>query len=216
MSAAGEIELALAELLERAVNGYLALDPVTLERLDGLTGRVIAIEPVGLSQRLFVIPHGEGVQVMTHYAGTPDTVLRGTPLALARLSLSKGDSADASARVLFSGDVVIEGDVELGQRFKRILDAVDVDWEELVARVSGDALAHRLGRLARELQTWGGQASEHLGRDLAEYLQYESADLIDRREVKDFVADVDTLRDDTERLDARVQRLRRRLESKGQ
>jgi len=215
VSTAGEVELALAEVLERAVNGYLALDPATLERLAGLTGRVIAIEPVGLSRRLFIMPHGEGVQVMTHYAGVPDTVLRGTPLSLAKLSLAKGGNAEDSARVLFSGDVVIEGDVELGQRFKRILDAIDIDWEELVSSVGGDVLAHRLGRLARELRTWGGQASEHLGRDLAEYLQYESADLIDRGELGAFLSEVDTLRDDSERLEARVARLRHRLERTG-
>ena len=213
MSGAEELELVLAELLERGLNAYLALDPAVLERLDGLAGRVIGIELEGLSRRLYLMPHGGGLQVMTDYAGTPDTLLRGTPLALIKLAFAGDDPAQGTSRVLFSGEVVIEGDVELGQRFRRILDETDIDWEELVARVGGDTLAYRLGRLVREVGAWAGQAGEHLGRDVAEYLQYDAAQLIDRGELQGFLAEVDTLRDDAERLEARVQRLRRRLEA---
>lgn len=211
MSASEEVELALAELLERGLNTYLALDPATLSRLEGLSGRVIGITLVGLSRELFLMPHAEGLQLLNRYAGTPDTRLRGTPLALAKLSLG-GANTQAPSTGLFSGDVTIEGDVELGQRFKRILDDIDIDWEDLVSRVSGDVVAHRLGQALRELRTWGAQAREHLGRDVAEYLQYESADLIDRYELEKFLAEVDTARDATERLAARVQRLALQLE----
>lgn len=211
MSAAEEMELALAEWVERAVNAYLALDPATLARLEALTGRVVAIELVGLARTLYLMPHAEGLQVMTHYAGAPDARLRGTPLALAKLSLGAG-GADAASKGMFSGDVTIEGDVELGQRFKRALDGIDIDWEELVSRVTGDVLAHRLGRTVRELRAWGARAAEHLGLNLAEYLQYESADLAERYELEVFLGEVDTVRNDTERLEARVSRLTDRLE----
>lgn len=211
MSATEEIELALAEVVERAVNAYLALDPATLARLERLSGRVIGIELVGLSRELFVMPHAEGVQVMTRYAGAPDTRLRGTPLALAKLSWGAGGT-EASSKGMFSGEVSIEGDVELGQDFKRVLDGIDIDWEELVSRVTGDVLAHRLGRAVHGLRAWGAQAREHLGRDLAEYLQYDSADLVDRYELESFLAEVDTARNDAERLEARVRRLADRLE----
>jgi len=91
--------------------------------------------------------------------------------------------------------VTIRGDVETGQRFKAILDQLDLDWEEPLARLIGDIPAHRLGKLVRSTTDWARQALETLGRNTAEYLEYEARALATREDVAEFVADVDRLRD---------------------
>lgn len=197
---------ALLAAIEAAFNRYLALDPAALRRVGQLEGRVIAIELTGLDLCLFLLPGPRGVQVLSQYEGEPDARLTGTPLALMRMGLS-----DDASRQLFAHEVEIRGDIELGQQFKHILDAIEIDWEEQLSRVSGDVAAHQIGRAARGLAGWGRQTADSLTRDLGEYLQEEARLVPSGAEVQRYLAEVDTLRADVDRLEARVQRLKGRL-----
>jgi ubiquinone biosynthesis protein UbiJ len=191
--------------LETAINGALALDPPTLERLARLDGKVIAMELRGIGITLFLAPHGGGLRLMGHYDGDPDTTLSGTPVAMLRMSTGEAGAG------LFTGEVTIHGDTELGQNFKRILDRLEIDWEEHLSHLTGDIVAHQLGNVVRGLTGWGRRAAETLGRDAAEYLQEEVQQVPHPYEVEGFVAQVDTLRDDVERMEARVRRMRHAL-----
>ena len=88
-----------------------------------------------------------------------------------------------------------------------ILDGIDIDWEEHLSRVTGDVLAHQVGNVARGMLEWGRNTLDTVSRDVAEYLHEESRDLPTRGEVDEFLARIDTLRLDVDRLEARVQRL---------
>ncbi len=196
---------ALLTSLETALNYYLRLDPETLERLGRLQGKVIAIELRGPDITFHALPGRYGLRLQSQWEDEVDTTISGTPLAMTRLGL--GDSS----RALFSGDVTITGDVETGQRFKRILDDMEIDWEEQLSRFTGDLIAHRTGDLVRDGLDWGRRVLESLREDIGEYLQEESRILPARAEVSRFMDEVDRLRDDVARLEARVQRLQRRL-----
>ncbi len=204
-----ELALVLAETLETTLNHVLAHDPDTLARFGMLTGQVIAIELDGVviageTLRVYLLPHARGVQILTHHHVNADTVLRGTPLALAGMSLERD-----GLRRLFSGEVAISGDIELGQRFKRILDGLDIDWEEWLAHYSGDTVAYRTGRLLRRGRQWLGETGTALSRDVSEYLRYEAAVLVDRVSIDSFFDDIDRTHSDVDRLSARIMRLER-------
>ena len=197
-----EITTAMAAALEAGLNQVLKLDPETLERLGQLQGKVIAIELRGLSITLYMIPEQQGLNVFADYEGEPDTVLRGTPIAMLRMG-----AAQHAGDVLFAGDVEISGDVELGQQFRDILDGLDIDWEEHLSRITGDAVAHKVGNLVRGALDWGKKTADTLAQDSAEYLQEESRDLPNRYEVEEFLAQIDQLRSDVDRAEARITRL---------
>lgn len=204
MSLAAETATGFTAALEAALNAALRLDPDVFDRLGGFAGKVIAIELRGFDLTLYVIPGPDGLALMSDYRGEPDTVMSGTPLALGRMMLGP----DAS-QVLFSGEVTIRGDVETGQRFKRLLDSLDIDREEQLSRLTGDVVAHKLGDLLRATAAWGQDALGILGTNAAEYLQQEAHDLPLPEDVRAFLREVDTLRDDVARLEARLSRLRR-------
>jgi len=86
-----------------------------------------------------------------------------------------------------------------------LLKRADLDWEELLSRYTGDVIAHQIGNLARSLTRWSKDAGARLGQDLAEYLLFESALLPPRLEVETFLDAVDQLRNDVDRLAARLQ-----------
>lgn len=192
--------------LEAAINRYIALDPEGAARLAELQGRVILIEIAGFGTRLYLIPSAVGFQLYGDYAGEADCVLRGTPLALARMGVSP-----RKEERLFSGEVRIEGDTHLAQAFGELVGALDVDWEEQLSRLVGDATAHQVGSRVRALERWGRRTGNTLTEDLKEYLQEEARLLPSRYEVQEFLDDVDYVRDDTERLAARVERLAKAL-----
>ncbi len=192
----------ISAAIETAINQYLAMDPEGRARFAALEGQVIAVEPSGLGLRLYFLPGADGIQVLGDYEGEADTTLRGAPLALARMGLP-GDSSGG----LFSGDVEIIGDTDTGQRFKEIMDGVEVDWEEHLSRFTGDMVAHQLGTMLRRGSAWLKSSGDTLSRDLTEYLQEESRLLPTRIELENFFDDVDGLRSHLDRLDARLQRL---------
>lgn len=198
--------------LEAALNGYLGLDPVTRQRLAALHGRTVGVEMAGLGLTLFFTADETGVlQVYGRHEGEPDCWLRGTPLDLLRA----GDR-EAGAEQLFSQRVRIEGDSGLAQRFGAILGDVDIDWEEHLSRIVGDVAAHEVGSAARAARELGQRTGRTAEQNLREYLQEESRLLPTRYEVNEFLDAVDVLRDDVERLAARVERLRNRAGGVGE
>ena len=197
---------AIAAVLETAINQVLQLDPDTVDQLQKLQGKVIAVELRGLNVTLYLIPQQDGLNVFGHFEGEPDTLLSGTPIAMARMGLAKN-----AGDVLFEGDVEISGDVELGQQFREILDGLDIDWEEHLSHITGDIVAHKMGNLARGVLGWSKRTTEILGQDAAEYLQEESQELPNRGEVNGFLKDIDTIRSDVDRLEMRVSRLNKRI-----
>jgi len=188
--------------LESAINRYLRLDPDSCVRMAALTGCCIGIELRGLDVTLFIFPGEQGIRIKQQFDGKADTVLRGTPLGMARLGL--GGSTE---KTLFSGDVSIDGDVETGQAFKSILDEIDIDWEEQLSRLTGDVIAHQLGNAARHARKILRHGRNTLQKDVSEYLHEELRVLPARIETENFSADVTRINIDTDRLAARIKRL---------
>jgi len=206
MSLSAELAATATEVLEQTVNAALQLDPDGSAALGRFSGKVIAIELQGSPLTLFCLPGPGSLVLLTHYAGTPDTVLSGRPLAL--FKLVTGDSR----RVLFEGEVKIDGDVELGQQFKQVLDRLHVDWEEALSHFTGDFVAHKAGHLLREIGSWWSNTRERVAANGAEYLQQEVWVLPTRPEVEQFYQGVETLRDDVARAAAKLDQLQRHLD----
>lgn len=205
-SLAGEVLSTVLESAEQALNAALRLDPATCTALAKLHGKVLAIDIRGFGVRLFVLPGPTGLTLLSQYPGSPDTVLQGSPWALLQLL-----HHSQSSHLLLRKDVIIQGDIELGQRVKTILAQSQIDIEELVARLTGDVVAHQGGVLLREAQRWWQGAQTRLSRDFAEFLQYEQPVLPQRQHFSAFTNGVETLRDDVARLAARIDLLRTRL-----
>ncbi len=220
MSLRAEVFVSLIGAMETALNQFIAFDPSLQKKLGTLSGKIIAIElestPGHVLLCLTMLPNENGIELFSQYGESADTTLSGTPMALAKMSLLPklaakfgGDNLDCpdTNEVMFSGEVIIRGDIELGQRFRRILDEMDFDWEEHLSRLTGDIIAHKAGNVVRELGQWWQQAVDTLGRDASEFIQQESKLLPEAAELSAFMSEVDTLRGDLDRLGARIQRL---------
>ena len=166
-----------------------------------LAGTVVAVRVSNTALAAYFIVDDEAVDVVAATSQDPDVLISGSLITLASLA---GQSGTAAVR---DGSLDIVGDVELADQFQRLLSFARPDIEEELSNIVGDAAAHRLGEIARGFGRWGREASSTMGANIREYLQEESRDAPSRYEVEKFSADVDELRDDVDRVEARLNRL---------
>ena len=190
--------------LQTALNRALALDPDTRAALARLDGRRIDLAlqapPLALSlqvagERLVVGPVDAGAE--------PDLAVR-TTLAgvLAQLPFLRRDEATPAGRVRVSGDA------ELARQLQRMAGRFDPDWQQPFVSVFGEVAgvqpANAFAGALRQARELGGS----LARGAADFVTEESRDVVARAELDAFLDDVDVLREDVDRLAARVGRRR--------
>lgn len=194
-------------LLGRFIDRALDLDPETRDALAEFPGKVVDVEITGAGTVRLCIDGGRVRVGPRDEARAADVTIRGAPPSLLRFALAGEREREA---LLLGGGVGLRGDVVLAARLQRIAARMDLDFEEAFAQRIGDAPAHELFRGMRGLGSWARDAGAALLADASEYLRYEAAVTPRREEAERFAHEVDVLRDDVERLEARVLRLERR------
>jgi ubiquinone biosynthesis accessory factor UbiJ len=190
--------------LEIALNRVVALDPDTRAAIARLDGKRVelALEAPALALSLRV--RGDTLEV-----GPPDSAseadlgLRATLGGL--LSQLPFARRDGHAPV---GKLRINGDAELARTLQQLAQRFDPDWDKPFSQALGPIFGPQVARVLRDGLQAGGKLAKNLVRDAAEYVTEESRDVIGKDELSAFHDDVDSLRDRTERLVARVARLR--------
>lgn len=189
-------------LLESLLNRYLALDPEVPERLAAFNGKVIELQITGINRSLYLFPGDSGIHIKTEHEGAVDTTLTGSPFALFKMGI-----VSSTADMLLKGEVEISGNTRLGHQFKNVLSQMDIDWAEPVSRLAGDNAAWQLEQFTGKLANWGKDTMTSFSRSTSEYLQEESRDVVSSAELEMFNDAVDRLRDDVDRLQAKIKSL---------
>ena len=169
-----------------------------------LAGTVAAIRVRNTSLAMYFTIHEDSLELSAESSREPDIGITGSLLTLADLA----GNADAAA--IRYGSLELVGDVGKAQAFQRLLAYAKPDIEEELSAIIGDTAAHGLGQLARGVGRWARDARSTMADNVREYLQEESRDLPSRYEIERFNERVGTLRDDVERLAARIDRLQDR------
>jgi len=184
--------------IDAFIQRALAASPRARELCAELAGQSVAIDAHGFTRRV-VRSDGGALEVLAEDAvQTPDAVITGGPISLLALA---GPAPEA---VLQRGDVRIEGDVEIARKFRELFFLLRPDLEEELARLIGDIPARQVGRAARALGGWGRQAARTAALNISEFLSHERRDLVPRAEGEAFFREVDAVREDIDRLEARV------------
>lgn len=179
-----------------ALNAVLATQPASSERLAGHGGKTIRLALLGMALDLALDTAGGFVAAPAD--AEPAVTLTPDPGALP-LWLAGGKLND-----LFR----VRGDGLLAAELSSAL--ADFDWVLALRPVIGDIAAARVDGFLRGLGPWRASAMESAGRNLAEYAVYEQALLAEPEAVREFVADVDALREAADRLEARLKLLEAR------
>jgi ubiquinone biosynthesis accessory factor UbiJ len=191
--------------LETALNHTLSLDPDTQQRLAALNGRSVQLHLRGPELALAVSVDEARLKV-----GPPqdDSQLKvaATPGSLLAMLFRRDDDGIAP------GKVEIAGDAELARRLEKLASKFAPDFEEAFARSFGDVLGVPLARAVRKGLAHARETASHLTEDSADWLRDEARVAMAPGEVEGFLDGVDDVRERSERLEARVQRLMQRLQ----
>lgn len=196
----------MLESLENLLNAQLAASPRARALTSALRGQALHVEILELGWRFGVNSAGDSLRLQSDPEDIPAARLAGRPLAL--LSLVAGS---ATERVLQSGQVHIEGDAEVLQRYRELLGLLRPDLEEWLAQRVGDAPAHQIGRALRSVADTARRGLAATVTNTAEYFAHETGDLVPRGEAEEFLNAVDRLREDVDRTAARVEAIAARM-----
>ncbi len=183
----------------------LSTDSLAMARLQGLTGRVIAVQVRGFETTLYMAIDGGTLLLATQTASSPDVTLSGHVSDFVSFA-----HARQTTQALPAGRLQIQGDLAVAQAIQQLLDDLDIDWEALLADQVGGVAAHQLGVGIRRGVAWWRETWGAMVEDVPAYLQHERRWVATADDVERFSRDGMTLGSDVERLAARIARLRDR------
>ncbi|MFJ2366280.1 SCP2 domain-containing protein [Pseudomonas sp. NPDC087697] len=194
--------------VELGLNRVLRLDSTALPRLARLNGKVIAVDCRNPALQMFILPSDEGLMLAAHWAADADCTLRAPAASLLALALSKDKTS-----VLHGPEVELDGDSGVLLALASVLQDLELDWEYELSRWLGPVATQLLGGHLRSRARWYQQGFTSLNQNLADYLAEESRALVGQREADARFSELDQIKLDLERLEARFERLSRSLDS---
>lgn len=199
--------------LEIAINRVVSEHPEAAERLQALDGRCLQLDirNAGLGFRLYASNGAVEVSLPPKPAtqqNRPDARIEAGVGDLMRMAAGQSDAVS-----MIASDLRIEGNTDVAQQFQKLLQEAPMDWEGQLAKVVGDVPAYEIGQIGKRLFGLARHAAKSFITDGSEYLRDESKDLAWPHEIDSFRSDVETLRDDVARLEARIFQLKSKRQS---
>ncbi|KIG02240.1 ubiquinone biosynthesis accessory factor UbiJ [Caballeronia concitans] len=183
------------------VDHLLVREPWARERVKPYAGKCVKLVcgPVSIA----LVAQADGL-----FAAT-------TEADAARFDVSISVPLDALPAFLQGGQaavmkhVRIEGDAEFATTLAKLAEHLRWDPEEDLARVIGDAPAHRVGLIARTVQEQARRTSRNLLDTVAEYLLDERPQLVRKSALDAFNAELSRARDALARVEKRIEKIER-------
>ncbi len=190
--------------LESLINRQVEASTPARGMLARLEGRSFAVALQGGGSatlvRLHILASREGLRLSLG-STVADANVRGSASSLMRLLAGRADGGHHQP------GVTVDGDATVVQGFEQLFRHARPDVEAEVARLLGDLPAHFAIQAARTVFATGQRVFATVTRSSGEYLVEESRDVIGRDELAVFLHDVDRLRDDVARIEARIDQL---------
>lgn len=196
-------------LVEIGSNQLLRMDGDVLEHCEKISGCCIAIHLNDIDKTLYCQPGSWGINLSLEKPSKEiDATISGRLMALANLSMQQDKIATS-----IKERVEITGNAQVAQQFQKILNELDIDWEEHIAQITGDVIAVQITRTANSVHNWIKNSLESFVLNTRDYVQHEQNMTPSEYELADFKQHISTLRDDVERLEAKLNYL---IQNKGE
>ncbi|EHI9301347.1 SCP2 domain-containing protein [Vibrio vulnificus] len=191
----------ITAVIETSLNVLVKDNPDLEKRLLRLKGQVIQVHLQEVNKTLTFI-FSQQIDVLANYEGQPDCYLS---LKLAVLPDLK-EQANIT-KLIKQDKLILEGDIQLAQKFAQLISDAKPDVEEWVSRVTGDVVAHSLAQGVKNVGGFVGCQAKKQQHHLAQVITEEWRLAPGPLEVAYFCDQVDDAKSDLARLEARLQKL---------
>lgn len=183
-------------VLTRLLNHLINQNSWARSQLQPFAGKAVRFNIPPVSATLVVLE--DGGLAMAGDAAEPDAIVT-TPFSVALRLLANDEAATTLA--------TLEGDTELAAALAKVLRGMQWEYEEDLSKLIGDIPAHEIAEFGRKASAEVKKQTINLAEMLTEYWQEEQPLIAKKRHVEQFIKEVDTLREDTERLAKRLEKL---------
>ncbi|MCG6299139.1 SCP2 domain-containing protein [Vibrio vulnificus] len=191
----------ITAVIETSLNVLVKDNPDLEKRLLRLKGQVIQVHLQELNKTLTFI-FSQQIDVLANYEGQPDCYLS---LKLAVLPELR-EQANIT-KLIKQDKLILEGDIQLAQKFAQLITDAKPDAEDWVSRVTGDVVAHSLAQGVKNVGGFVGRQAKKQQHHLAQVITEEWRLAPGPLEVAYFCDQVDDAKSDLARLEARLQKL---------
>ncbi|WP_373942006.1 SCP2 domain-containing protein [Vibrio chagasii] len=188
-------------VIETSLNTLVNDDPALVRRLSRLKGQIIQVNLKELNKTLTFV-FSQQIDVLSEYEGQPDCYLSLNLSVLPELREQSNIT-----KLIKQDKLILDGDIQLAQKFSQLMTDCKPDLEEWLSRVTGDVVAHTL---VQGVKNVGGlvakQATKHqnhFAQVLTEEWKIAPAPL----EVAHFCDQVDDVKSSAARLEAKLNAL---------
>lgn len=134
--------------IESLLNTFLYRSPALKTARSRLLGKVLRVEVKGFSTSLILVFSERRVDVLGEWAGDADC----TVIAYASV-LPKLRDRQQLAALIRSGELEVQGDIQVVQNFVALADLAEFDPAELLAPYTGDIAAEGISKALRGAQS---------------------------------------------------------------
>ena len=188
-------------VIETSLNTLVNDDPALVRRLSRLKGKIIQVNLKELNKTLTFV-FSQQIDVLSEYEGQPDCYLSLNLSVLPELREQSNIT-----KLIKQDKLILEGDIQLAQKFSQLMTDCKPDLEEWLSRVTGDVVAHTL---VQGVKNVGGLVAKqatrhqnHFAQVLTEEWKIAPAPL----EVAHFCDQVDDVKSSAARLEAKLNAL---------
>ncbi|KII78664.1 ubiquinone biosynthesis accessory factor UbiJ [Vibrio renipiscarius] len=192
-------------VIETTLNTLIKDDPELVRRLSRLKGQVIQVHLKEVNKTLTFI-FSQQIDVLANYEGEPDCYLS------LNLSVLPELREQANITKLIKQDkLVLEGDIQLAQKFAQLMTDCKPDIAEWLSRLVGDVAAHSLvkgvSQFGSFVKSQVSKQQSYVGQVITEEWRLAPAPL----EVAYFCDQVDDVKSQAARIEAKLNQLLERV-----
>ncbi|WP_445496169.1 ubiquinone biosynthesis protein UbiJ [Photorhabdus sp. SF281] len=199
----------LTAVMERSLNHLLYREPVLRPARMRLVGKVLSIELQEMNTPLTLVFSEKQVDVLSQWAESADCTVKTNFAAL----LTLRDRQQIS-RLLNSGEMVIEGDMQVVQQWSALLDMVEWDLAHYLSPYLGDIAAEGISQAIKKGFQFVSSSIECQKNYLVETLTEEWKLAPNALEVAYFSEEVSVLTKDISQIEQRLTVLEEKYDSR--
>ena len=188
----------LNTLIVSSFNRYLDCDPERAQALENINDKILSITIKEANFTLIM-----QVQNARFFEADLSRQIDASIIVSMHVLSGKMRGQDQN-QLLKDGIIEIQGDSHVASVFNKVMNEIEIDWQDVISKYTGDIVARQITTGAKSVASVLRRLGDNLRLDVRDYLQDDLQIAVTESEVEHFVEQVDDLRARTDRLEARL------------